>query len=142
MPVWIVDEEKKLKIVQWYLRFNMPIGEIAERIGRSQSTIRRVLKEAGVDTTKQKKVTTPVDETRKIMALLYKYGVSAAQLETILNAPALTANNVANFLRKANPAQLAVILSAAGLTMTLPTIGNPTQPIPKDAQQSLFDAPE
>lgn len=145
MPVIILGRNQKQSVILEYTRMDHSISKIAERHGCSTGTIRRVLQEAKVlpPSIKRAPKSPPVNETEanKIMGLLYRMGINYDLLEVILNAPALTAHNVAMFLKQSNPAQLAIILTAAGLAQTMPSIDSTTLPIPKSAQQSL-DFPE
>ena len=142
MPVIILGTNQKRSIVTEYEQLQLSITEIAARYGCSTGTVRRVLQEAKVLPPTVKRVPKPPpinsDEANKVMGLLYRMGISYDLLESIINAPTLTANNVALFLKQSNPAQLAIVLTAAGLTETLQTIDLPTKPISKDAQQPLF----
>lgn len=134
MPVKMLSEQDKTDVVVGFTKFNMPPTVLADQYGCSATTINRVLRErSAVPVKPAKPPPVNAEETKKVMSLLYRYGISYDQLEALLNHPAMTAQNVAKFLRDANPPQLAIILTAAGLVQTLPTI-----PIPKAAQQPLF----
>lgn len=135
MTVKMFDKHHKQTILDAFQKWKLTITDIAERLDCSETTVKRVLKEQGVKFSIRKSKQPPanVEETKKIMSLLYRYGINCDQLEAIINAPAMTASNVVKFLKESNSAQLAIILTAAGLVQTLPTL-----PIPKAAQQPLF----
>ena len=144
MSVKMFNNLDTFGMVAGYEKHGLTVEHMASRYGCSVSTIRRVLAEHSQKYSegmrKRKEPPINIEETKKIMSLLYRYGIGYDHLEVILNAPALTANNVVDFLKKANPAQLAIILHHSGLAETLPIM--PTKPIPKDAQQPLFPEPE
>jgi hypothetical protein len=139
MAVKKLTPAQKEAIITVYNAKTRTIKQIAEFLGVSSRTVSRVLEEKGI----AGPMAVRSGQAAQLMALLHKRGINPADMEKILDTPALTPANVAFFLRDCNQEQLKIILRGAGLIAPLDWSKMPnvqqrsTQPIPKNAQQKL-----
>lgn len=133
MAVKMFSKASKRIIIDNYINGESSVKQIAQQCCCSETTIKRVLEEAGVFTPVRKTKSAGYEQ-KQIMAICYRHKIDSQRLEALINEPSLTPDNVVKFLRQSNPRQLAIILIAAGLATQLPTL-----PIPKDAQLRLIE---
>jgi hypothetical protein len=135
MPVKKLTVAQKEAIVTVYQSKTRTITQIAGFLGVSARTVSRVLEEKGI----AGPMAVRSAQASQVMEVFKRRGIDPVHLELILDAPALTPDNVVTFLKQSNAQQLVIILGAAGLlpAMPVPTMVMPTKPIPKTAQTSL-----
>lgn len=105
--------EKQL-IAEKYQSGEFTQDELATQHAVSRRTVQRALAEMGVTRYNEKKPRLVTEEEEAILVAVKRRGLKATTLEQILNAPALTKDNVQQFLTRLEPVEMANLLYVVG----------------------------